>query len=311
MEIINDIKLMQGRFSRVCVALGTFDGVHVGHREIIAQAVEQARSVAGTSVVFTFTNHPLSVLDPSRCPPQIATLEEKTEVLRELGVDVLLAIPFTAAFLKLSPQQFIALLVENLQPTNIVVGPNYSFGYRSSGNPDFLAEAGEKYGFAVAIHPGVHIDEQIVSSTLIRRLILEGNVEAAARFLGRSVSVRGTVVHGKKRGAKLLGFPTANLAVAPQRVLPEKGVYVTVIVIGAAVYHSVTNIGLNPTFEDGDQTIETHIFDFKGNLYGRIVDVKFLKRLRSEQRFESLDELKRQIGDDALAAREFFSKHKI
>lgn len=311
MEILNDITQMRGRFSRVCVVLGTFDGVHLGHREIIAQTVAKARADEGTSVVFTFTNHPLSVVDPTRCPPQIVTLEEKAEALRELGVDVLLAVEFTPELLKLSAQEFIALLVENLEPRHVVVGPNYSFGYRSAGDPDFLEAAGARYGFDVSVHPGVCVDGQIVSSTLIRQLIMDGKIEEAARFLGRPVRVRGTVVHGKKRGGQMLGFPTANLELAPGRVLPDNGVYITVSIVDGHAYDSVTNVGVNPTFDNDGQTVETHLFDFAGDLYGRTLDLVFHRRLRSERRFSSLDELKEQIGLDAATAKAFFARRKM
>lgn len=308
MDIVKDITAVKGILPRVCVALGTFDGVHIGHREIISRAVEKAKAVAGTSVVFTFTNHPLSVIDEKRCPPQIVTLEEKAKILQSLGVDVLLAIPFTPELLKLSAQEFIALLVENLKPGHIMVGPNYSFGYRSSGDPDFLKAAGERHGFAVCVHPGVRVDNQIVSSTLIRKLISEGKINEAARLLGRPIRLCGEVVHGEKRGGKTLGYPTANLKVAPQLVLPKNGVYVTRAFLGGIAYDSITNIGINPTFSGNVKTVEAHLLDFDGDIYQCALELQFCKRLRSEQRFASPDELRRQIKADVLLARDFFAK---
>ena len=306
MDIVREITAVKGKFANVCVALGTFDGVHIGHREIISQAVAKAKEINGTSVVLTFTNHPLSVIDATRCPLQLVTLEEKARILENLGVDVLLAIPFTAELLKLSAQDFITLLVENLKPSHVMVGPNYSFGYRSSGDPDYLKSAGEKFAFKVLVHHGVRIDNQIVSSTLIRRLIAEGKINDAARFLGRTIRIKGEVVHGEKRGGRMLGYPTANLKVEPQLAVPKNGVYVTRVLLNGASYESVTNIGINPTFSGNVKTVETHLLDFNADLYEQVLELEFCKRIRSEQRFASAEELKRQIKEDVEFARKFF-----
>jgi len=306
MEIITKLTNLNQRFSGVTIALGTFDGIHLGHQKIISRAVELARQINGTSMVFTFSNHPLSVVAPQHCPQQLVTQEYKAKLIEKLGVDVLLTLPFTPQFLKLSATEFIHLTLGNLSPKHIVVGPNYFFGYKRSGTPEFLQAAGDKYGFNVEIHPTVHIDDTIVSSTLIRQLISAGNVDQAAHLLSRPFAFTGTVIHGDKRGRQL-GYPTINLKIPQQLILPADGVYAVVVTINNIQYNGVANIGNNPTFNGIHRRLEVHLLDFDDNVYGQVVSVSFLKKIRGQITFSNAEQLKIQIFEDIAAAKSYLS----
>lgn len=310
MQTIHDLEGLQTPCPRAVVALGTFDGVHRGHQALIAQMVTLAQQRQGTAVVFTFRNHPLSVVAPHRCPPQLGTLRQKERWLAALGVDVLLLQPFTPAFLQQSPREFIRLLVQRLQPEAVVVGPNYSFGYRGAGNPEMLAQAGREFGFAVHVHPEVLEGNELISSTSIRQCVLEGRMEEARLLLGRPFSMEGTVVHGEKRG-RLLGFPTANLQLSPQLAVPANGVYAVRIHLDGRAYAGVANVGTNPTFTEVERRLEVFLLDFQGDLYGRLLEVEFLGRLRGEKRYPSAAELIAQIHCDIQAAKAFFSPAEV
>lgn len=305
MEVLNQLTTLKNQFPGITVALGTFDGVHIGHQKVISRSVELSKQLHGTSVVFTFSNHPLSIIAPERCPLQIITQDDKVELIEKLGVDILLNIPFTAEFLQLSASQFVHLLLETLNPKHILIGPNYSFGYKRSGTPELLQEAGLKYGFKTEINPTVYMNNTMVSSTLIRQMIASGKVDLAANLLGRLVTLKGTVIHGAKRG-RLLGYPTINLEVSPGLVIPQNGVYAVQIMTRNTRYNGVANIGTNPTFNDIGRRIEVHILDFSGDLYGELVTVSFLKHIRNEQTFSNSDDLKLQITKDVGTAQKYY-----
>lgn len=307
MEVLTQMTNISRQYKKIAVALGTFDGVHVGHQRIINRAIEYAKEQNGISVVFTFSNHPLSVVAPERCPLQIITPEYKSKILSRMGVDVLLSIPFTPQFLKLSPEAFLQLLQDNLNPDYIVVGPNYSFGYKSAGTPELLKAAGKAGRFQVEIHSPVYVDSQLVSSTLIRQLAGDGDVSQAAKFLGRPLRIQGEVVHGDQRG-KLLGYPTANINIASGMVIPANGVYAVSISYDHKCFDGVANIGTNPTFEGTERRIEVHLLNFAGNLYGRTIELDFLEHLRGEKTFSSANELKDQIHKDVGAAQQILAR---
>ena len=306
MEIFNKIVKLNADFAGITIALGTFDGIHIGHQKIISRAVELAKQINGTSVVFTFSNHPLSVVAPQRCPRQLLTQDYKAELIQQLGVDVLLTIPFTADFLRISALEFINLAMENLSPKHIVVGPNYFFGYKRSGTPEFLEQAGTQHGFNVEIHPTVYVNDTIVSSILIRQMIASGNVDQAAQFLGRPVKIKGIVIHGDKRGREL-GYPTINLELANHLILPADGVYAVSVSIEDIEYNGIANIGNNPTFNGIHRRLEVHILNYSGDLYGQLVTVIFLKHIRGQITFSSAIELKSQICQDITTAQIYFS----
>lgn len=306
MEICTRLADVQGRLQQTAVALGTFDGVHLGHQTIISHAVNLARQSNGTSVVFTFSNHPLSVINPKHCPPLIITPEEKAARIAALGVDVLLTIPFTRELLQLSPRDFISLLTDALQPAYIVVGPNFTFGYRGAGTPELLRQGGKENGFEVVIPAALHIGKVLVSSTAIRQLILKGKVQQAATLLGRPFRISGQIEPGDGRGGRIIGFPTANISLDASLVTPADGVYAVQTTVGEAQYKGLANVGSNPTFHGKNRRIEVHILDFSGDLYGQNIAVDFLAKIRDEKTFDGVGSLKAQIAKDISAAQQYY-----
>ena len=303
MLIITNLDQLHCQFEKVAMALGTFDGVHLAHQFVIGRAVEWSRQHAGTSMVFTFANHPLSLIHPHRVPPQLQTLAGKTAQIKNQGVTVLVRIPFTKALLHLPPEDFVYLLATKIKPKHIVVGPNYSFGDKGAGNPAMLTGLCERYGIETEICPEIHEQGVMVSSTVIRGLLAAGEVEAAARLLGRPFELSGRVVHGDQRG-RSLGFPTANIQPAPQILIPGKGVYAVKVKVGARYYNGLCNIGTNPTFVQGPLRVETHILDFDREIYGKPITTLFLGRLRAENTFDSAAELVAQMKRDLQQAQQ-------
>jgi len=305
MEIYTTVTALHQRLPRMAVALGTFDGVHIGHQKIMGRAVELARQIGGTSMVFTFSNHPFSIVDSARCPVQIISNEHKCEVIRSLGVDVLVSIPFTPEFLQQSPEAFLALLYENYQPSYLVVGPNYSFGHRGAGNPDLLKQGETQYGYQAEVLPAVYLEDQLVSSTAIRQSIATGDVATAGRMLGRNLVLAGEVIAGRGRGHGL-GFPTANLAIDLGFAIPADGVYAAYVHWQGQRFAALVNIGDNPTFHDVDRHMEAYLLDFNGNLYGQSITLEFVTCLRPEISFASSAELRHQIEQDIIQAKQYF-----
>ncbi len=292
-------------YPHIVVALGTFDGLHVGHQMIIGHAIELAKQCGGTSVVFTFSNHPLSMIAPERCPLLLMSEKEKEQLLAAMGLDILLSIPFTDDFLHLSPEAFVEALVANLKPAHIVVGPNYTFGYKGKGTSAMLKKAGQAYGFETHVATEVTIDGKMASSTLIRRYIGAGDVEKAAVYLGRPFSLGGVVIHGDARGRQL-GFPTANIAISSGMAAPTDGVYAVKVIVGGLTYDGVANMGLNPTFGGKEHRLEVYIFDFTGMLYDQEIKVIFYSRIRGEVKFHNPQELAAQIAMDVEQVRQIF-----
>jgi len=306
MLLINSINELHCQFENVSMALGTFDGVHLAHQYVIGRAVEWSKAHSGTSMVFTFANHPLSIIHPHRVPPQLQTLTGKTEQIRKQGVTVLVRIPFTRELLHLSPADFVLLLATRIKPRHIVVGPNYSFGDKGAGNSKMLTVLADQYGIATEICPEILESGMLVSSTAIRGLIAAGMINEAEKLLGRPVELVGRVVHGDHRG-RTLGFPTANLQLPPQLLMPGRGVYAVRIKLGPRFYNGLCNIGTNPTFcVQASLRAEVHILDFEREIYGKRLKVMFLGRLRSEATFDSGSALVNQMQQDVKRARELF-----
>lgn len=279
------------------VCLGNFDGVHLGHQALFATAAK-----SGPVGVVTFDPHPGKVLQPELAPRLIATAERKLELLAQTGVSACVVQPFTRDFARTTPQEFEALLFDRLAVSAVVVGADFTYGARRSGSVETLRAAAEARAARVAIVPPVSIEGVIVSSTRVREYVLEGRVEAAARLLGRPFDLDGVVVTGAQRG-RTIGFPTANVDTRNE-LRPAAGVYaISVTLPGGAVHGGACNLGVKPTFEGQDVTIECNLFDFSGDLYGQKLRVAFLERLRSEQRFSGLEALKAQIERDVVAAR--------
>ncbi len=293
------------QYSAVYMALGTFDGIHIGHQAIIARTVQQAKNKNGSSAVFTFSNHPLNLIDADRCPPIIITNQEKIELIAELGVDILFNVPFTTELLKLTPDNFIEKIVTNINLEYVTVGENFTYGYQGSGNSEMLIAAGAKHNFAVDVVGMVDVEGIVVSSTAIRQLVADGAVKQAAKLLGRPATISGIISKGDQRGRKL-GFPTANFAIDPGLLIPADGVYaVYVYDETGAKFNGVANIGDNPTFTCQTHRVEVHILDFDHVVYGQQLKIQFIDRIRGEIAFSSVEQLKKQMQADI----EFSRKH--
>jgi riboflavin kinase/FMN adenylyltransferase len=290
------------------VGLGNFDGVHIGHQKLISELVTLAKELGGTPAVFTFHPHPLAVLSPENSPPLLLSQESKQKFIARLGVDVLLLAPFDVIFASLSPEDFIGtILHEELGARGVVVGYNYTFGHRGLGTPALLEEMSSTYGYQLRVVPPVMVEGQAVSSTLIRRLLLKGEVAEAAKFLGYYPFMEGVVVAGEKRGSTL-GFPTANLDIDQALLAPANGVYSTKVHIDGDTYYGVANIGVKPTFHGVKRNLEVHLLDFYQDLYGKHLKVSFTRRLREERRFSTPSDLIEQIQRDIHEARAEWSK---
>lgn len=291
----------------IFLAIGVFDGVHLGHRAVIARALDDARKAGGTAVVATFDPHPMRVLRPEKAPRILTSTPHKVRLIRALGVEHLLILPFSREFAETEPEKFLHDLAAAGQPLReICVGHEWCFGRNRSGNLALMAEIGRKLGFEEVGVPAVQIDSEVASSTLIRSAIEAGDLARAARFLGREYAILGTVVRGDEIGRKL-GFPTANLA-AHNEQFPPNGVYAVDVQRNGTRLRGVANIGVRPTVANasGERLLEVHLFDFSGDLYGEDLEVTFRRFLRPEQKFPSLDALKAQIAEDVAAAKANF-----
>ncbi len=289
------------------VALGNFDGVHRGHQALLARAAAVAREQGIPSVAFTFQTHPLLAMGQD--VQLITEQRERERLLLATGIDTLLAVPFTQ-YQQLSAQAFIEqVFVGQLHVKTAVVGFNNRFGKDSAGDVALLRTLGETYGFAVEVVPPYYVDGMLCSSSNVRKLLAAGDVERAADLLGRPFSLCGDVTIGNQIG-RTIGFPTANLLPPPSQLLPKRGVYATDLTVDGVTYPGITNIGTNPTVGNRHVTVETHVLDFEGDLYGRKVRVSFLRMLREERRFSGLSALKAQLSADMLARREDQSNDK-
>ncbi len=284
------------------VALGMFDGVHLGHARLVEETNRLAREQGLSSAVLTFANHPLTVLRPGRVPSMLTTAEEKIERLAVLAPDALVMRPFDADFAALSAEEYIGRLVRTLCIREVVVGFNYTFGARGAGDPALLERLGTEHGFAVRVLEPVCWRGEPVSSSRVRAALSAGDLDAVRGMMGSAYCVRGTVEHGKQLG-RTLGFPTANLALPAGKALPPFGVYAARVRVGEGCYPSVLNIGAHPTAPEGPPTIEIHLLDVELDLYGRPIEVFLEAGLRPEQRFADLDALRAQIALDAVRAR--------
>ncbi|MFQ5816777.1 MAG: bifunctional riboflavin kinase/FAD synthetase [Terriglobia bacterium] len=301
-------ELPSARLARV-VTVGNFDGVHRGHQDLVSQVVARARRLRGEPWALTLDPHPSKLLAPDVAPPLLTTLEQRLELLADLGLDATLVLPFTREFAALSPRQFAGdILHSRLAARAVYVGPNFRFGHRHAGDVAVLAELAREFGFELHVVPPVVLRRRIVSSTVIRHLIAEGQVERAARLLGRPFALTGTIQPGAGRGQQI-GVPTLNLA-PEQECLPARGVYITETLLGARTYPSATNLGIRPTFDSvqRDQVVESHLLGFNKTLSaGRLV-TRFYRRLRPETKFPSPQALRAQIERDLARTRQFFAR---
>ena len=292
----------------IFLAIGVFDGVHLGHQAVLLRALDDARKAGGTAVAVTFDPHPIRVLRPEQAPRLLTSTPHKLQLIRDLGVAQTLLIPFDCAFAATEPADFIRSLVAAARPLReICVGFEWSFGKGRAGNLSLLEKLGAQLGFAEVGVPAVEVDGEIVSSTLIRRSVEKGDLNHAARLLGREFTILGTVVEGDHIG-KTLGFPTANLS-AHNEQFPPNGVYAVEARRRAQTLPGVVNIGVRPTIKHatGERVFEVHLFDFDETIYGENLEITFRKFLRPEQKFPSLDALRAQIAQDAAQARALLS----
>lgn len=286
----------------VAVALGNFDGIHLGHRALIDEAVRTAKQKGIRSAVFTFSEHPRNVMAGRIVIKNIIYDDEKIELLEKAGVDYLFSLPFDEKMRTQTPESFVRdLLVGRFRADTAICGFNFTYGHRAVGTAETLKAAGQHYGFDVVVIPSVEVEGDVVSSTLIRSCISEGDIRRASELLGRSYSIRGTVIHGQKLG-RTIGFPTCNITVDESMVTPANGVYITNCRLDGVRYCSVTNVGNKPTVGRFEKNIETNILNFSGDAYGKIIEVEFIKQIRVEKKFSGLEELKEQIRDDIRVA---------
>ncbi len=290
------------------IALGNFDGVHIGHRRLITEAVQEARSKGIPSMVLTFDPHPLQVLNPEAAPRLITATNKKAELIKRLGVDLMFMMPFTLDLAARPPEYFaLEVLGETLHTYCVFIGFNYTFGQHGTGTPETLRRLGKQAGFSVMVIPPVMDRGAPVSSTVVRQALEDGNIEIARRLLGYWPALEGVVVSGDRRGREI-GFPTANLEPSPEMVVPGRGVYAAKVRRGSRIDNCVVNIGVKPTFmEEARQTIEIHILEFNGDLYGQELELMFCSRIRPEKRFASVEELITQIRTDVVRAEQLLA----
>ena len=297
-------ELEQAHIGRDSVlTIGVFDGVHRGHQSLIAKVVAEGRAKGAASGVLTFRNHPDSVLNPDFRPQYITSIEERIRLIRELGVDFVAPVTFDREVAGLRARMFVELLTSRLRMRGLVVGPDFAMGYKREGNVNVLSSLGRELGFSVSVVDLLSDDGDAVHSTSIRKAIVDGSVREAAKKLGRNFSVGGTVVTGEKLG-RTLGFPTANLEIGPEMAVPGNGIYATRAFVGDECYMAATSIGTRPTFDGKGRTIEAYLLAFDSDLYNMELRLEFVQRLRDELKFESVDDLLKQMELDVEQTRE-------
>nr|WP_233613699.1 bifunctional riboflavin kinase/FAD synthetase [Leucobacter edaphi] len=288
-----------------CVAIGKFDGLHLGHQAILRRLVEEARADGLRTVVVTFRNNPLSYLKPEACPQPLMSPEQRLEAFEEAGIDLCVMVEFDADFARIPAEDFVAdVLVGRLGAKHVIMGADFRFGHRGAGDGELLAELGERFGFTAEVVDWVgHGDDQ-VSSSRVRAAVAAGDVDAAARMLGRAPAVRGEVVRGDARGREI-GFPTANLGGRIEGLVPADGVYAGWTTIEGERRIAAISVGNNPTFTpEGQSRVEAFLLDFDGDLYGKRMRVEFAHRLRGMERYDSLDALLEQMDADVQRTRD-------
>ena len=313
MKVIQGIENITKNFKGCALTIGNFDGVHCGHRELIKRICKRAKEKNTKSLVMTFDPHPMKILFPDKHLHRLFDFQDQLEVLSQLGVNAVIVEKFNKELSRLSPSGFIEkFIVDPIQPEFLVIGYDFKFGANRHGNAEYLLDIGKKRGFNVEVVPAFKIDGQIVSSTSIKEELIQGDVSHASKMLGRNYYLRGKVVNGEKRGSRV-GFPTANLETDAE-ILPLNGVYATFIEVNSQKYRAVTNIGYKPTFrneKEGRPTIESHIINFSGDIYGKEIKVHFGEFLRQELKFSGPAALKEQIATDIIQAQKWFENSEF
>jgi riboflavin kinase/FMN adenylyltransferase len=279
------------------LTIGVFDGVHAGHRYLLEKLQQRAAEKNLLSGVVTFNPHPQSVLHPHNQLLWLSDVEDRIRSLKELGINIVTVLTFTPKVAQLSAKEFMSLVKKQLRMRGIMVGPDFALGRGGEGNINLLHALGREMKFSVEVIPPFTIDGEVVSSTLIRQALVQGDMRKVERLMGRHFYLRGKVITSDKRG-RVLGFPTANLDIKPQQALPGNGIYATITQVDGKRFPSATNIGIRPTFGEGEKMVETHLIQYKGDLYGKEISIEFVQKLRDEQRFPSPEELRIQIKKD-------------
>lgn len=299
---INDLSQIGLRKEDVVACIGYFDGVHLGHQALITKTMERAKEIGAKSMLITFHPDPWSVINRKSNVKHITPLKTKLEVIESFGIDEVVIMKFDSSFSKLSPDDFVNHVLIGLGIVELVIGSDFKFGHKGAGNVSYLKE---NFGHAIYTHE-VNLeetDQDIISSTYLIQTILRGEVDTTEKLLGRPYKISGFVIHGSKTGRKI-GFPTANLKIEDEFVIPKEGVYAGYVYVGGSKYQSIVNIGYNPTINTRDElSIETHILDFDQVIYGEVIHQTFNKRLRDELKFDSVDALIDQMENDEIEAR--------
>ncbi len=307
MKIFRSLDEITQPFENPCVTIGNFDGVHLGHQLLFREVVRRGRANSGCSIVVTFDPHPLRILRPGGIK-LISTIEQKIEQIEKAGIDALIVIPFDLPFAATTAEHFVdEILLIKIGMTELVVGYDYAFGKGRSGDTKFLKNRGKEKGFPVTVVDAHYQDGNLVSSTRIRELVHQGRMMDARELLGRPYQIRGVVQVGKQRGGKEIGYPTANLQVNENDLVPRIGVYVAQVICQGKCYGGVLNIGYNPTFSENRLVAETHIFDFNKDIYGKPIKLNLLKFIRDEKKYPGIGELAEQIGRDVVEAKKILS----
>ncbi len=293
------------------LTLGVFDGLHLGHQKIVATVVERTKAVNAVPTAITFDPHPRAVLAPENAPPLLQTLDQRLGALEFLGIEQTIIVRFSQEFAKTDAEEFLRdVFFSRLKAQEVYLGAGFSFGKNRAGNIELLRKISQELGFFADEVPEIALRGQRVSSSRIRQLLHDGQVNLARRMLARPYGIEGRVVHGFERG-RTIGFPTANLNTV-NRVVPRAGVYVTATLIEGKWRRSITNVGVRPTFEDKKEpSIETFVLDWTGDLYGDVIRVRFLHRIRDERKFSGVDELKSQIAKDLRRAEKYFVRQGV
>ena len=310
MKVIKAIKDIDIEFDTV-VTIGNFDGVHKGHQVLIEKTATYAKARGIKSAVFTFLNHPINYFVPEKVK-NIFDEKEKERLIEGFGIDYLIDIPFDKAMTQISAEQFIVkILKDKIHAKKIVVGYDFTFARNKEGTVDVLREMGHEYGIEVEIVQPIKINGIRVSSTFIRELISEGRVDEIPQYLGTHYVIEGEIIHGKANGRKM-GYPTANISLKDQIINPKNGIYASRVIIDGKKYFGATNVGMNPTVNGKYLSIETNILDFDEDIYGKRVRIEFLEKIRDEKKFESLDELRKQLDlDTGFVRQKYLSNNKM
>ena len=290
------------RLDPTWTTIGSYDGIHRGHQKVLEHVVAGARRTGSTSAMITFDPHPRCVLAPDTCPLTLTTVDEKAELLGEMGVENLVVLPFNKKLSQLTATEFMDRLVDRVPLRGLVIGYDFALGHDRQGNRAFLEDYGSARGCGVETIGSFSLEGQVVSSSIVRTLLLEGNVAHAAKLLGRHYSISSFVEHGTGTGSRI-GYPTANFAITPNKLVPHNGVYAVWVDIDGRAYQGAMNVGYRPTFGENRLTVEAFILDFEGDIYQKDVRARFVQRIRDEKKFDSVDALVTQISHDVERAR--------